>query len=803
MIRQKICENARENIQRQENKLARRVARVFAVSALFLLLSIVAFGQNSTSINGSIADESGGKIAGAEVSLRSRTGLQLNTVSESNGAFEFRNLPAGRYLVQVQAKGFAKFASEEITVERGQTKQLDLTLKVAGISENIVVTAAGTAQRADEVSKVVSVLDSQQIDDKRELALWESLRGIPGVRVQQQGSPGAITSIRLRGQRQFDTAILLDGLRVRDASDIGGSAASLTSDLVPVAVDRVEILRGSGSSIYGTNAIGGVVNIEPESAAPGLHFEAGAEGGGLRTFRERFKVSGGNEHAGVVLGLNRLDVRRGVDGQDEYGNSAGSGRFLFAPTSSIAIAVNLYGTIANARLNDSPFALPGAFTGGQPFPRAVAGVSFQPDFNNPDEGRRNRLLVGSVRLSQQIDERFSYSVAYQRVSSHRRNYNGSRIDPQFAAFYPFGDFEFVSVNKGTTDTLDARLNAQPTRSNLVTIGFEYERESLFQQSLPSFSAFNNTTDRQRTAAIFGQDQISLFDDRLQLSFGVRGQFFRIRTADRPGILSGTNAEKSLTGDGAVAYFISSSNTKLRAHLGNGFRAASLFERFGAGTFPGLGLQRFGDPTLRAEQSISVDGGVDQRLAEDRVLLGITYFYTRQQRVIDFQSFFVVDPLGLGRFSGYENRPGGISRGVESFVEATPRRGTALRASYTYTNSDRLVPFVGLQPQYVVPRHVFGLGLNQRYRSFAFNFDLNRTGSHIAPVFENDFPFRSAELTFDGYTKVDLFGSYERRLSEGATMLLFVGADNIFNQRYYENGFLAPGIVGRGGVKFNF
>ncbi len=465
--------------------------------------------------------------------------------------------------------------------------------------------------------------------------------------------------------------------------------------------------------------------------------------------------------------------------------------------------MNLYGTIANARLNDSPFALPGAFTESQPFPPAIVGVSFQPDFNNPDEGRRNRLLVGAVKLTHEINQRLSYSVAFQRVSSQRRNYNGSRIDPQFAAFYPFGDFEFINVNKGTTDTIDARLNAQLARSNLATFGFEYERESLFQQAIPSFSAFNNTTDRQRTFAIFGQDQISLFDDRLQLSFGVRGQFFRIRAADRPGVLSGVNAEKSITGDGSVAYFIRSTNTKLRAHIGNGFRAVSLFERFGAGLFPGLGLQRFGDPTLRAEQSISVDGGVDQRFADDRALIGITYFYTHQPRVIDFQSFFVVDPLGLGRFSGYENRPGGFSRGVESFVEATPWRGTAVRASYTYTNSDRLVPFVGLKPQYVTPSNVFGLNLNQRYRSFAFNFDLNYTGSHLAPVFENDLPFRTAELTFDGYTKADLFGSYERRLSERATMLLFVGADNIFNQRYYENGFLAPGIVGRGGVKFRF
>jgi vitamin B12 transporter len=793
----------KKNISTKIGVTKQRFSWVVAVGLLSLLLAGVAAAQSFGSIKGEVSDEQGAKISGAEVRLRSLSGNELSTTTGSDGSFSLTNVTPGQYLIEVKAKGFSDFASEEIMVDRGPTRMLAFKLRVAGISESVIVTAEGTPQRADEVAKVVSILDSQQIEDKREIALPEALRGIPGLRVQQQGSPGALTTIRLRGLRTFDTAILLDGLRVRDASDIGGSAASLTTDLVPVATDRVEVLRGAGSSIYGTNAIGGVINLVPETFAGGLHFETGAEAGGLGTFREQFKLTGGRRRANFSFGLSRLDVRQGVDGEDEYGNSAGRGRFLFAPSSSLTIAVNLYGTIANARLNDSPFALPGAFASGVSFPRAVPGVSFQPDFNNPDQGRRNRLLVGSVKLAHQINERLSYSLAYQRTSSQRRNYNGGRIDPRFAAFYPFGDFEFVNVNQGSIDTLDARLYARLAHANLATLGFEFERESLFQQSLPSFSAFNNTTDRQRTFAVFGQDQLSLFDDRLQLSAGVRAQFFRINAADRPGNLSGVNAEKSLTGDGAVAYLLRSMNTKLRAHVGNGFRAPSLFERFGAGTFQSMGLLRFGDPTLRAEQSVSVDAGFDQRLARDRVLLGATWFYTRLQRVVEFQSFFAVDPLGLGRFSGYVNRPGGLSRGVESFIEATPSRGTYLRGSYTYTNSDRSVVARGLQPEYVIPNHVFGLSLNQRYRAFAFNFDLNRTGAYVAPIFENDFPFRTAELTFNGYTKADLFGSYERALSERLMLVLFAGADNIFNQRYYENGFLAPGVVGRGGFRLKF
>src|SRR5262249_55090604 len=114
------------------------------------------------------------------------------------------------------------------------------------------------------------------------------------------------------------------------------------------------------------------------------------------------------------------------------------------------------------------------------------------------------------------------------------NYNGSQIDPKFAAFYPFGDFAFMSINNGATDTLDARTNLRLGRHNLATIGFEYEHESIFQSSTPSFSAVNNTTDRQRTLALFGQDQIFLLNDRLQISIGVRGQSFRIRAAEKSG-----------------------------------------------------------------------------------------------------------------------------------------------------------------------------------------------------------------------------------------------------------------------------
>ena len=778
------------------------------MKTILLLTVLLAIGpptaaaQSGTELRGRVTDERDANIAGAEVRLRSRAGGELSTTTDDNGTYSFTNVAPGEYVLEIRANGFASSAAR-VTVTRGQSVKSDVRLSIDSISETVSVTGTGTAQTVDETSKAISVLDNSTIETKREIGLSESLRGIPGVRVQQQGSPGALTSVRLRGQRTFDTALLLDGLRVRDASDINGSAVPLFADLAPADLDRVEVLRGSGSSIYGSNAIGGVINLVPNNSAGDPHFEFGFDGGSLTQFRERVRGSGGiGKRAGFSFGLSRVDVRRGVDGNDEYGNTAGSGRFQLHPTRSSTLSVNFYGTISNARINDSPFAVPGAFTSGQ-YPRAIEGTTFHSDLNNPDQVRRNRLLVTALRFTDQVNDKFSYSIAYQHVSSRRRNYNGPAIDPQFAAFYPFGDFAFVAVNNGSTDTFDARANFRLGRHNLATAGFEYERESIFQSSNPSFSAFNNTTDRQRTMAVFGQDQIFLMDDRLQISLGVRGQWFRVRATDRPGFLGSINPQSSITGDSSIAYFIRSTGTKLRAHVGNGFRAPALFERFGAGTFAQAGFTRFGDPTLRAEQSISVDAGFDQRIANDRARFGATYFYTHLQRVIAFNSFFVIDPLGAGRFSGYENRPGGFSRGVETYLEAAPWRGADWRTSYTFTNSDRFVRGSGLQREYVIPKHLFGLNINQRYRSFVVSFDLNHTGSHIAPIFENDFPFRTAELTFPAYTKADLFASYERRASERVTLTFFGGADNLFDVTYFENGFRNPGIAARGGILIRF
>jgi hypothetical protein len=139
----------------------------------------------------------------------------------------------------------------------------------------------------------------------------------------------------------------------------------------------------------------------------------------------------------------------GVDGNDKYGNTSAAGRWQFNPVSTITISANFFSAIANGSVNDSPFALPAAFTSGAQYPQAVEGVTFHSDFDNPDQGRRNRVLVGSVRFSHQLTSKVAYSIAYQHVGNQRRNYNGPNIHPEFAAFSP-------SVNLNSPATTPAR-----------------------------------------------------------------------------------------------------------------------------------------------------------------------------------------------------------------------------------------------------------------------------------------------------------------------------------------------------------
>ena len=134
------------------------------------------------------------------------------------------------------------------------------------------------------------IVDRSDLDRRGVESVAEGLREVPGLRVTQRGGPGSYTTIQTRGLRVFDTAVLVDGMRFRDVAATQGDAGSFIADLMLVDTGRIEVLRGAGSSLYGTNAMGGVVNIVTDSGSGRFHGGITADGGGLGEFRGLARV---------------------------------------------------------------------------------------------------------------------------------------------------------------------------------------------------------------------------------------------------------------------------------------------------------------------------------------------------------------------------------------------------------------------------------------------------------------------------------------------------------------------------------
>jgi vitamin B12 transporter len=780
------------------------------------------------SITGRVLDPQGAGVAGALVTLYARAPqLRLTARADAAGAYSFARLAAGEYLLEADARGFAPAAAQRVRVRAGEAATADVRLEVAGLHTEVVVTASDTAQAVDEVSKSLTTVTRREAEERDEYSVAEAVRDVPGLRVQQLGGPGAFFSIKTRGLRNQDTAVLLDGLRLRDASAPQGDFSGYLSDLDIVNLDRVEVLRGSGSSLYGTNAIGGVINLVTDEGGGKTHGSLLFEGGSLGFFRGRAQVAGGStdNRFAYSAGVSHRNVTRGVDGDDAARNTSGQGRVTFRLTPKATLSARLYASDSFLQLNDDPRPIVGTlpngvinavaisraelrrFESGTPAALLNNGAAtFIPSANDPDNARATRFFSGALRFDHRLAEKFGYTITYQGDAT-----NGAFTDgPGGTGFEPFGntrtDFD------GRTHTLNARADFLVGASNFVTAGYEFERETFVNRQFPESAADNlvvNATERSH--AFFAQDQLRLFGDRLQLSAAFRAQVFNLSepefapTANAPfASIAFISPPAAYTGDGSAAYYFRSTGTKLRAHAGNGYRAPSLFERFGASFSNFFGFSAFGDPRLAPERSIAFDAGVDQSFAHDRARASATYFYTRLQQTIVFDfTGLVAQPDPFGRFGGYVNTNGGLARGVELSFEAAPARALGLRAAYTFTNSDERTPRVGQIRAFAIPDHVFSLTATERFgRRVLFNFDLAATSDYLAPVFDPA-TFASRAYRFGGTAKADAGGSYTLPVNESRSLRFFGVVENLFGRTYYESGFRTPGRTARAGAQLNF
>lgn len=814
--------------------------KIIKILSLICFLWVGAFAQQGAIIQGkvSIGDE---KNIAAKVSL-SNAKNSFETTTNREGFFKFENVPNGKYNIRVSASQTI-LTDSEIKAERGKTTLVEINstggvdaVTTFGVSEEVnVEIGTGTTQPFSEVSKTVNIIEAQELRSRADFALVETLRTIPGFRVQQLGGFGRTANIKTRGLRNQDTAILIDGIRFRDASAITGDASAFLSDFTLTSVSRIEVLRGSGSSLYGTNAIGGTVDFQTPKPQSGFHGQIGGAFGGLGLNRFRGNLSNGTQDGkfGFNLGASRTIYTSGIDGADDAHNANFQSRIELGPFANTNISARFFVSDAFVRLNSNPDTIGTLPASNATIIRAVplsrdllkryengetitnfGGANFIPDANDADNFQASKFFNGQIALTQIINNRLVFNATYQGLKTSRRNTNGVLG----VGFQPFGGDE-TSVFDGQIHTLNTHFNWTPNKHNLITAGYEFEWEKFGNDGIAADISNNFTTRaRQKSNTLYVQDLLSFFNNHLQIAGGFRAQLFNLKTptfsATNPPYSNLTleNPPTAYTFDGSVSYFFEQTGTKIRAHVGNGYRVPSLFERFGtffnSFAFPNPRFEALGDPNLKPERSIASDGGVDQTLFNNRAKLSATYFYTRLIDTIGFGNN--VPPIGTTRrdFGGYFSTKGGLSRGAEFSATVKASDSTDIFASYTFTNSDQRTPQVSgsrILQTLGVPNHQFTLVATQRIKRFTVNFDFLATSNYLAPIFDsNNLTFQTYIYRFDGNRKADLTGSYEILTSgEKLRFRLFGTIENLFDDDYYENGFRTSGRTVRGGLSLNF
>ncbi len=797
-------------------------------------LACSASPQPASPLCGHVVDASAKRVPGASIKLFSEDSTtQLTTESDASGRFCFSALPQAKYFIEAHTAFLVTASPQPFTLTAQSETLPDLFLAVAPVSSQITVTGTGFPQSPAETSKQLDVVDAAESNRIGNNSLVQAVRDLPGLRVSQRGGPGSFSSIQIRGLRTFDTSILIDGMRFRDVAATQADASSFLSDLLFTNFDRVEVLQGAGASLYGTNAIGGVINMISSHDGGPFHSDLDLQGGMLGQFTGSARIGGSGFHQklGYSLGFGHMDVTQGVGDDNRYRNTGGSAAIDYALTPKVRIGARAFGADVYGQLNQTPTTVSGAYLplsgrvsaiplptsqifsafGGLPYSNGPA--TFIPSAGDPDYYRTAQFTSTMVYLEHQVAPTFSYRAAYQALISDRNTVNG----PAGPGYQP-ADRTADKFN-GRVNTVNANAQWTPTHSDVLSVGYEWEREDFdspaFIGQIPSL--ISRTEVSQRSNSAFFQNQNRWFSDRLQISLSGRWQQFSL---DNPGFSGGTSPiyasahalspPQALTGDASAAWFFRSTNTKIRSHVGNAYRAPSLYERFGT-YFDASYFSAYGDPRLRPERAISADAGIDQYFASNNLKLSASYFYTRLQQTIGFDFSGLLNPITdlYGRSEGYLNLPGGIARGVELSVEAKPFRNTLVRGSYTYTNAlDRISQFGdGTLESPRLFRHKFTFSATRQFgQHWDAEFDFLGASSYLFPLSLNNPPYSTLTYSFAGPHMANLAAGYTRHFSktdERRTVRIYTRIENLVDQDYFEDGFRTPGIVARGGVQVAF
>ena len=617
---------------------------------------------------------------------------------------------------------------------------------------DVVVTANRSAQAADRVGQSVTVLTAKDIQASQAVGVADLLIRTPGVTLSRNGGIGSATSLRIRGAETDQTVAVIDGVKLNDPSGTGGGFNF--GNLLVGDIARIEVLRGAQSTLWGSQAIGGVVNIV--TAAPTRPFQAGldAEAGSRGTTWLRGNIGGATGRATWRLAASRYQTDgfstfvRGTE-DDGYENYGLSGRANIRVAKDISIDLR-------AVYSDGTVDIDG-------FPAPLFA------FGDTREVSQTKELVAYAGLNFALfDGRLSNRVAYAYTRTERRSENPDQ------AVTPV-TFDAEGLNKrfeyqGVFDLRDGWT---------ATFGAEHE-DSEFSSASPSAFAPNPVpaTAEVGLDGVYAQLQAEVVDG-LTLTGGVRRDEHE------------TFGGKTL-GQAAAAWSLNGGSTVLRASFGQGFKAPSLYQLY----------SDFGNTALQPEEADGWDAGVEQRLLDGSLIVSATYFSRETANQIDFVSCAstvtpATSPLcfrnGVRRSGYYGNIALTEADGVE--LAADYEIGAfSINANYTRTDTENRTPGANLGRELARrPKEAANLTVGYLW---PFGLSTSVAVQHAGDSFDN----ASNATRLEGYTLVDLRAAYP--INE--TLEVYGRVENVGDEIY--ETIRNYGVAGRGtfvGVRARF
>lgn len=508
--------------------------------------------------------------------------------------------------------------------------------------EPVVVTATTVATPAEQLGASVSVVTDEDLKTYHYPTLDEALRGLPGVDIVRSGSYGKLSTISIRGANSSQVLVLVDGVRVN--SPTAGTAD--LSDISPDLIERIEIIRGAQSALYGADAMGGVMNIITKKGSGPFSASTSQEIGNYGTWVSRGTVTGTYKLLDYALSGSHFESNGQLRNDDSDINALNARLGLSLPLGSSLGFV--------ARYNRTATGLPVKFV-SVPLPRDPV--------IDPNANQQSESLVLSLEGKTRPLPWWEIGFRASRYTNHLGFQD--LPDPGFPG-------EIPTVSQIDTERREAAVTNSFSIGtwSTTTVGAEYRHER--GDNVHVFAASDHTW------SVFGEQQLRFFD-RLFLTAGFRWEDNSVFTA-------------VATGRGSLAYVMKEWGTRFHASGGSGFRAPTINDLF----FPG-----FSNPSLQPERSTSYDVGVDQKLWKDRIRVGATYFHT------EFNDLIVFLPIATPPFVEAQNVGRARSQGVELTAETDLLYNLVASFNYTYTDTKDLDTG---RPLPRVPKNRWSIGL---------------------------------------------------------------------------------------------